>query len=538
MKSIAVTFFCLTFLLPNISMGQAGSLDPSFGSGIIKLDYKTFSTGLATRDDYANAVIVTPDDKILVAGFSFQDGMYHQFALTRYNLNGTQDNTFGNSGLVATSFLSNREGYGHTMALQADGKIIVGGYSQVNGGSGGIFQLVRYSPNGVIDNTFGNKGKDSTSITGYDKMNSLVIQPDGKILAAGYGSSSCELVRYQTNGALDNNFGTNGILKTNFGGNVGQLKGMVLQTDGKIIVVGYSSDTKHSLMTLMRLKTDGTIDNTFGTNGVAGTFIDSTRNEANSVVLQSDGKIVVSGFTQKTGFLSYLLVARYLSNGTLDPTFGTGGYTKVKVGYRDQHATKVALQADGKILVATNSIMDTVSSNYLYGTALVRFNSDGTIDKSFGTNGIARVKIYAGKDYVNEYVKSMALQKDSKILLAVTTLDNLNYADNPYLVRFLPGQVIVTGMENTAEDASASVYPNPSSDVVTVTFNNLLNEYPGYTVTNLLGEEVLKSDKDSENQGALTNALNINVTSLPNGIYLLHLSENSNAAPVKFMVSH
>ena len=279
-----------------------GTIDKTFGTDGIVTD----ATGI-----FASSLIIQPDGKIIIGG---NDTAYQSFQLIRYNPNGTLDTTFGSGGVVIGP-----NGTGEVMALQTDSKIILAGSNN----NTGLFEVVRYTPNGNIDVIFQSGPNEfSTGIT---------IQSDGKIIVAGNSSVfDLRLVRYNTDGTLDSSF-VAGVAPSGIWGP------MVLQPDGKIIAVGNSF---MQTLEAARFNTDGSVDATFGGGVISGPI-----GLANDIVLQADGKSVIVGGPTSDG-PDFQLV-RYTATGLLDATFGSGGIVQAPAG---NVAFSSALQADGKIV--------------------------------------------------------------------------------------------------------------------------------------------------------------------------------------------
>jgi uncharacterized delta-60 repeat protein len=267
--------------------------------------------------DVASAVVVQPDGKLVVAGRTNIAGNT-VFALARYNPNGGLDPTFGTGGLVTTDFGSTDQAL--AVALQADGKIVTAGRR------GSDVIVARYNANGSQDTLFGSNGRVITNFGATELALTLVLQPDGKIVVAGRtnkpapnGNFDFALARYESAGTLDLTFGTAGLVTTDFGGSVDRAFAMALQPDGKLVVVG-DSDANFALA---RYNSDGSLDPSFGTGGKVITTFGGT-DQASAVILQPDGKIVVAGQTD-TGVSIDFALARYMPNGSLDGAFGIGG---------------------------------------------------------------------------------------------------------------------------------------------------------------------------------------------------------------------
>jgi uncharacterized delta-60 repeat protein len=255
--TICYLFFLILLTNPRSLWALApGDLDPTFGTGGIGI------TPLGSFDDFASAVALQPDGKIVVAGQSSSGSNNSDFALARYNPDGSLDASFGSGGKITTAIGSRNAAY--AVALQPDGKIIAAGFTYIVGD--GDIALVRYNPDGSLDTTFGTGGTIRTSIgnSGED-VHGVALQPDGKIVAAGSSLTVNEsdrdftLVRYNPDGSLDINFGNEGKIITNIQGTGSSdiARAVVVQPNGKIVVAGHSSGIGSAAFALVRYNSDG-----------------------------------------------------------------------------------------------------------------------------------------------------------------------------------------------------------------------------------------------------------------------------------------
>jgi uncharacterized delta-60 repeat protein len=287
------------------------------------------------------------------------------FALARYRNDGSPDTSFGNGGALTTSFGGNFAAASALM-LQPDGKIVVAGTVDFNPdlpGSGLDFALARYNSNGTLDGSFGKGGKVVFDFFGsFDQANGAVLQPDGKIIVVGsasYDSANRDigfaLARFNTDGSTDFGFGTGGKQITDFFGAGAKANGVVLQPDGKFVVAGTASDSATrpvaTDVALARYNSDGSLDAAFGIGGeTAIPFPDSATEQGNALALLPDGKIIVAGTAFKTFATppDFALVS-YNSDGSLD-----GIKTNDIAGGTDE-GLAIAIQSDGKVVVAGRS---------------------------------------------------------------------------------------------------------------------------------------------------------------------------------------
>ena len=397
--------------------------------------------GIVTTDVFGADQILTAarqmDGKIVVAGIASRD-----IALVRYNPSGSLDQTFGTGGKVITNFFdatnAREQGVG-AVVIQPDGKIVVAGMVLMDVIVRADFNkydigLARYNTDGSLDPTFGTGGKVITNIAANkaDVITSLALQPDGKIVAAGFNGAAVSpqipsdfvLVRYNSNGSLDATFGAGGIVITDFNNDIDFASSLVIQADGKMVAGGWTYNLNdHSYdFALARYDLSGNLDNSFGSGGkVVIDLSNSVQNDPGgelltSMVLLPNGKILAAGtgepnrHTTATDFL----IARFNSDGSLDTTFGNGGKVTTDFNGTIDFATSIALQPDGRFVVAgiangwlqdtlepalkINSNVSSTHSPTFSDFAVARYNPDGSLDQSFGTGGKGTTDIFGSLD--------------------------------------------------------------------------------------------------------------------------------------------
>ena len=252
---------------------------------------------------------------------------------TIFPKDGELDPTFGQGGITTASLYSQGSSEINSIAIQDDGKILAAGYTTINE-TFFRFSIVRYNTDGTMDNTFGTNGIVNTNIGDIAFANSIALQNDEKIIVAGTallnGENKFAVVRYNTNGALDNSFGDNGIVLTPIGTSGATLTSTKVQQDGKILAAGHYYNGSNEDFVLIRYNTDGSLDNNFGTNGIVATQVGASYDYAYSMAIQNDGKIILAGSGFQTND-DYALV-RYNTDGTIDNTFGINGKVFTQVG--------------------------------------------------------------------------------------------------------------------------------------------------------------------------------------------------------------
>lgn len=425
MRTLAVAIVVALITATGV-LGQTatGNLDPTFGSaGTVRTDF-------SGNIDRANAVAIQPDGKIVAAGSSFSSAKtVEDFIVARYNANGSLDKRFGSNGKITTDFFRNVDQI-NALIIQPDGKIVVAGVAQLggNGGTPRVFALARYTSEGRPDSSFGNGGSLTTSFGGtFAAASAIMLQPDGKIVVAGTADFNPRvpnsgldfaLARYNANGSLDASFGDAGKVVFDFFGSFDQANAALLQPDGKIIVVGstsYDSFNTDIGFALTRFNPDGSTDFGFGNGGKQITSFFDLGAKANGIVLQPDGRFVVAGTASDTAtrpVATDFALARYNPDGSLDSSFGIGGESSVPFAdSATEQANALVLMPDGKIIVA-GAAFKTFATPPDF--ALRRYNSDGSIDTSFGIGGAMTTDFAGGTDHA----QAVALQADGKIVAA------------------------------------------------------------------------------------------------------------------------
>src|SRR3954447_19040998 len=336
----------LMLALAGQAQAAPGDLDSSFS-----LDGKQ-TTDFAGSANFGQAVAVQADGKIVVAGSSDEGATGSDFALARYNADGTLDSSFSDDGKQTTDFAGDNDS-GRAVAVQPDGKILVAGYSDQGAAThNGDFALARYNIDGTLDSSFSGDGKQTTDFVGHADPNfagatdfgqAVAVQPDGKIVVAGYVSQAnapsfefyndFALARYNPDGTLDSSFSDDGKQTTAFAGGSDDFGSAVaVQPDGKIVVGGSVRAPADSPaggdFALARYNADGTLDSSFSDDGKQTTaFAGSSNDFGSAVAVQPDGKIVVGGYVKApadSGEADFAL-ARYNGDGTIDSLFSGDG---------------------------------------------------------------------------------------------------------------------------------------------------------------------------------------------------------------------
>jgi uncharacterized delta-60 repeat protein len=457
------------------------AIQGSCGTGVMDARFSVdgvqssvFTTSGTPRNTQGRDVVVQPDGKIVVVGFG-HNGTSNDTVLARFLPDGTPDATFGTNGQARTDFGANDGCY--SVGIQADGKIVVGGEADV--GSHYDFALARYLPNGTLDPSFDEDGKVTTDwFAGNDSAAELLIQPDGKIIAVGTAGtptgSHFALARYNADGSMDTRFGTGGKVNTAIGSLGANAYAAVLQLNGNIVVGGRSALPGGESFALARYTSSGVLDSSFGANGITTTTLASGEDRILGLALQPDGRILAVGRSFTAGISYDFGIARYLSNGSLDTSFDGDGMRTVGFGPYSDWAEAVEVQPDGKIVLS-----GFYSEASRQGMGILRLNSNGSYDQTYGPDGI--VKITPGP--TNDRLHGSALDANGNFVGAGFTTDS-GGTSNLAVVRVLgasaPALPLVTASVAPAGAGlliSGQVQPAGASTTLTV----------DYGTTNALG---------------------------------------------------
>ncbi|HEY7642363.1 MAG TPA: delta-60 repeat domain-containing protein [Steroidobacteraceae bacterium] len=364
--------------------------------------------------DQSHAIVTQGDGKMVSAGSAFDATNNDDFAVARYNADGSLDTTFDGDGKLTTDFAGGSD-VALAAALQADGKLLVAG--EAGNGNDSDIAVARYNSDGSLDASFGSAGKVRLDLTGADEVaQSIAVQADGKIVVAGYiGNDTGRdflVVRLNGDGSIDDDaFGTQGFARLDFAGGADYVTALTLQSDGKIVLAGTANLGDAATKTdfaLARYNSDGTIDGSFGAAGQATTDLGGSTDFVEALAVQSgDGKLIVAGHTSKDADANFV-VARYSKDGTLDADFANGGTLIEDFGGSNDYAYAVTPQSDGKILLA--GYTQSASEDF----AVLRLNANGAVDTTFGVDGKVAIDFSGGDDFA----ESMTPQADGKILVA------------------------------------------------------------------------------------------------------------------------
>lgn len=551
-----------------------GLLDDSFGDGGVVV-----SDGPTSRRDRGQAVTVHPGNRLVVSGssgavdFSFS---YSSIMALAYTASGTPDLSFGEDGRALALGLAPGDDRANAVALDAEGTIYVASEAWVR--TSLDFTVARLDAAGRIDPTFGVDGfaTDEVQPGWHERAQSVHPLPDGGVLALiearppGVSNRDIVLARYDADGNLDGTWGTDGFVRFAFGSGNDLPRGFVVDPDGAVTVAASTFlDPWH--IGLVRFLPDGSLDSDFGINGtittqtggaylanditslpggdliVAATASDQSATDiavlrytptgervtsfgrggiayadfgidrydrAIAVAIQSDGRIVVLGESD-TGSDSELVLARFTPDGDLDPSFGEGGRAAIPLGDLKGFWSDLVLQPAGGLLVVGSSFGETTGRDL----TVLRIDSAGALDETFGEGGLARIVVSPEADYGS----AAALQPDGLLLVAGGALQQ--YTDDSFLARFVTGIAVSDAPAPSVLSgfSLSAPHPNPASGRSTLTLRiEQDRERVVAEVYDVLGRRI-----SVLHDGPLTpgeHRLTLDATDLPSGTYVVRVA--------------
>lgn len=480
-------------LLPGLCSGQEAWLDDTFSDdGMVIMNGENDAS-------YIWDIALQPDGKILTAA----SGRIH-----RFHPDGTPDESFGTDGIA---FSNNYDFHNIAIVLQDDGKIITAGYDN----NQYDYMVARFNANGELDTSFGNEGIVIEHVGFVDKCNGLILQPDSKIIIAGYSDNNLSMLRFNNDGTLDITFGEVGKVTASFADQIVNIQDAVLLDDGKIILGGsvWIEGVLHFL--LSRFNADGTLDESFGTGGYTTTGDEPLYYEGFDVAIQEDDKIIVAGYIGSS--IEDFGMVRYHPDGSIDTEFGEDGIV-VTDGLGDEDQIKeIAIQPDGKIIAAG-----------YFGTemytefAVARYNIDGSIDNTFGDAG----KLTTEFGGYNDLALSVELQPDGKIIVGGSYYSATVTESDLVMARY--NTSIGVGVENNFLTDITSIYPNPTDGNLIFDINTELINQPIaiYNITgSLIYREIINCNEKCQ----------LDVSHILPGTYFISVESNTASLKLQFV---
>jgi uncharacterized delta-60 repeat protein len=485
------TLTILSFLcLPCMLFAQAqGSLDATFGTN------GKVVTAVSAFNDKSKDLLVQPDGKIIVGGevsVVFGDTSYIE--LVRYNANGSIDNSFGVNGKVFTGF-ANVNCSLKALALQSDGKIIAVGYTldkTIIANTKTDFAIVRYNPNGSLDTSFDGDGRVTTDFNSdVDIAYALAIQTDGKIIVVGDSKQGRQMqsvmARYNPNGSLDLSFNVNGkVLTSLFRDDGYQIFTITVLSDNNILLGKrtFSDSGQYQIVAtdMLKYSSAGILDMSFG--NVGGRLNEVSQFPIHKVL--SNGKILIASYIFNPIDGSSIQLLRYNANGRKDSTYGNQGIIITRYKNPAVSVTDFIEQKDGRIAVLAT--FSTFISGQPDSFGLVRYNYDGSLDNTFGTFGNAHFpRTFNGEQY-----EKLTIQSDGK-LVACGTHTELSNKFNFIVARF---NNLISDVKNPEKIGPLSISPNPTANVLNIDLKNAVSSDFRLTIADMSGRIVYQNKYD------------------------------------------
>lgn len=369
----------------------SGSLDSTFGqSGKV-------TTAGASSEDRAMSVVVEPGGKVVIAGSSIRSSTSYDTALVKYNIEGHLDTSFGSGGIAIHSLLGT-EDRALGLVRRSDGKFVTGGYGYVSGNYD--YLVARFNTDGSLDTSFGTGGKTTTAVgTSHDYGFAISQFPNGRLVMGGYSYDSTAsrynmaVVKYLEDGAVDSAFGTAGKATVSVGSGSSYCFAVLIVAGNRIVCVGHAS-VAGSDIAVVKFNSDGSLDTSFGSSGKVTIDINSSTDYGYGAAVQSDGKILITG-SAGFGGRSYFAAVRLNTDGSLDSSFDFDGKLYYALGPNLDEARSVQVQSNGRIILAGHSY-----NGLDYDFSVTRLFTDGAMDTSFGSSGKLITPMGSGNDRI------------------------------------------------------------------------------------------------------------------------------------------
>ncbi len=515
------------------AQAQLGSLDPTYG------DNGIFFTHLQNITPEAYCSALDSQGRLIAGGSVYlASSAARHSLLVRLLSDGSLDPTFGTGGYVIDTIEGARI-YGLTIAN--DGKILACGRAPTNTAEfSSDFVIYRFNEDGSPDNSFSDDGRTFVDFGPLhrNRANSINEQNDGKILVTGnfhYGDEGLAdlykigICRLLPNGDLDATYGSNGLVIQDLNLISARSYHSTIDANGKLVVAGWrrpeaSDGNNHGV--ILRLNENGSPDPTFGEDGLAFANIPEADYIFFSLVIGDDGSIYTCGTSTdpENGEWDFI-IAKFSPNGDLDTDYANGGFLNLEfTDVSEDEAHDLVLQDDGKLLVIGQ--VQNNSNDYTWEYAALRLNQNGSIDTSFGDNGLSH--FMAGPS--DSYPVTVELQSDGKALLVGFTSGNS--PNNGMAVARIITSLDVGIVDLKTEQVQVLVYPNPIVDDAAFQFEltqeatvsvELFN-IEGKSIQQILSTSMLNSGK---------HVLPIDLTNFPAGVYLLKLNTDNSETSVR-----
>ena len=510
-------------------------MDNSFNdNGIVKNNFSKESSGIPS-------MIIQEDKKNIVGGMVVETPLNNNFALSRYFENGELDKEFGEEGKVITEFEQLKPVL-HSLYSMPNNNIQAFGSAKDNFESKSNFlALVRYKTDGSLVENFGEGGKMLIpSIEEYENILSITLEGEGSNTFLVFANNRLEpqegmnigaikeyyLKKYDFNGNLIDSFGENGKLIISH-----RVVSVGIQQDNKILLLGTANDNSKNGYLVTRYFSDGSLDNTFGIDGEVIISFGANQYRPAQIKSLDSGEILVLGSIFKIAKNDFAL-AKLNIDGTLDSSFGIDGkitteftnYSSIAL-QTDDLAYSMEVQQNGKIVVV-GAI--SFNSEDKQNQAIIRYDENGTIDKSFGDNG----KIITRIPDRYSHGRTVLLQEDGKILVGGISWTGI-YKESAFILTRYLIELNVGSLYSSLSENRPLIYPNSVQTTATLKYTLEYQENLTIQLIDLNGQ-ILKTYLQNKPKKAGTYQQQIDLpTDLPAGMYFVSLSSPNGQITIK-----
>ena len=466
-----------------------------------------------------NGIVALPDGKILVCGEQKIDGI-STMLLMRLNNDGSFDDDFGTDGVI-TSYVGDSNAVAYDIIIQEDGKILISGYSWNTNNTD--IAILRFNSDGTPDTEFGGDGIVQTDFGKNESAQGLAIQEDGKIviLSTHYEfavSYDFLVARYNSDGTLDNTFDSDGWTAIDFI-HYDNPFAMAIQDDGKIVVAGQSVTADDEDYAIARLNTNGSLDASFSGDGKLTLDNDGYFEESFYGLAIYDGNIFATGYYGPPTEADFVIY-KFNDDGSLDDSYGDDGIAIADFSGRNDYSIAIYAQEDGKMLLAGSSAPLNDGD-----IAMARINTDGTLDESFSGDG----KFFTDFDSDVEILNALTLQNDNKIVVVGRTGNAPDFGI--FMARYLNDlEIGILSFEEN--NNSVFIYPNPINNFATLNYTLLQNENISITIKDLHGNIVSEILNAYQNAGEQSIPIPF-PENISKGIYFIEISTGKGKQMIK-----
>lgn len=525
MKSFRILLI-VTTLLPYLVTAQDGALDNTFGNGD---GYKIMNL-YPDQHAFGNHVAVYPDGSMLVSCGTNTSG-FSEAVLLRLLPNGEYDHSFNGSGKLHLAYPNTGLSASASVILP-DGKIVmVSGMS--NYSMSDSIALFRFHPDGLPDNTFNDDGMAIANFGfDYQRPNTLQLQADGKLVIAGYVGNYLDtfdqfyIARFLPNGLPDPSFDQDGFAVTHYGNTWTNIRDLLIQPDGKYVVAGYYTQNEQEDMVVLRFNHNGTLDQTFNGDGIAALpFSPSLDDHASGLALQPDGKILVGGTASLASGNPGFGIARLTPDGNLDPDFHGDGMNIIQTSPIYEYNSDMLLQPDGKIILGGKS---KPSNTERVQIALVRLLPNGIPDQTFDGDGIALTSFGEPEEEIHK----MAFAPDGKVVIVGSSFYNYR---SMIVARYLTG-ITVSNHADVEIVKEISVFPNPVVDQFSIHYSMLAPQNISMSISDAQGRMVQQLMPPTSMQAGRHEATFQLTSRIAPGLYFVNVTVGAQATAVGIVV--